>query len=75
MTRFPVPLVATAANKDSSDAQQTENQLLSTALTRVVQVLTHSAALAPLVRVRLFSAVMLTPLINPSALGGSTLLA
>jgi hypothetical protein len=75
MTRSPVPVSATVANKDSSGAQQTELHLFCTKFVRVVQLLTHSAALAPLARVLLFSAVMLTPLINPSALGGSTLLA
>ena len=75
MTRLPVPLSATATNNESSLAQHTESQLLSAADVRVVHVLTQSTALAPLVRVRLFSAVMLTPLMSPSALGGSTLLA
>jgi len=74
MTRFPVPDHAMATNNDNSGAQHTEAQLLSAALTRVVQVLTQSTALAPLVRVRLFSAVIFTPLIRPSALGADRLL-
>jgi len=74
MTRLPVPENATATNRDSSAAQQTDNQTLFAALVLVVQVLTQSTALAPLVRVRLFRAVMLTPLILPSALGADRLL-
>jgi hypothetical protein len=75
MTWLPVPVYATATNRLSSAAQHTEVQALFAALARVVHVLTAATALAPLVRVRLFSAVMFTPLIRPSALGGTILLA
>jgi hypothetical protein len=69
MTPLPTPVYATAANKDSSGAQQTAYQALSAALTLVVHVLTHATALAPLVRVRAFSAPIFTPLILPSPEG------
>jgi len=39
MTRFPVPVSATAQKRESSGAQHTEVQLLSAALARVVQVM------------------------------------
>jgi predicted DNA-binding protein len=74
ITRLPVPEYATATNILSSLDQHTEYQLLSAADVRAVHVLTHSAALAPLVLVRLFSAVMFTPLTSPSELGSTTLL-
>jgi hypothetical protein len=74
MTRLPAPEIATATNKESSGAQHTERQALLAADVRVVHVFAQSTALAPLVRVRLFSAVTLTPLTSPSALGSTTLL-
>lgn len=68
-TRLPVPEYDTATNKDNSGAQHTEYQSVSAALARVVHVLTAATALAALVRVRAFSAVIFTPLIFPAAAG------
>jgi hypothetical protein len=69
MTRLPVLVNATVTNKDSSGAQHIEYHSLSAALALVVQLLTAATALAPLVLVLLFNAVIFTPLILPSLTG------
>ena len=69
ITRLPTPLYATVTNNDSSEDQHTECQPVFAVELRVVQLLTAATALAPLVRVRAFSAVIFTPLILPSLTG------